>query len=211
LLRTRIAYDDFILYVDREFGRFMEKMEQSGLLENTWVILTSDHGEMFERGVLGHITPLLYQPVIRVPLVIFEPGQKTRRNIYTNTSAVDLLPTLLHLTGQPKSDWDEGVLLPPFLAPASASERTLYTLQARRNDQYKPITNATIVLVKGQYKLMHFFGYEELDAGEERLELYDLENDPEEMNDLSTSKRETAAELLDELKKKIAQVNKPYN
>lgn len=208
LLRKRTDYDEFILYVDREFGRLMEKLEGSGLLENTWVVLTSDHGEMFERGVLGHITPLLYQPVIRVPLLIFAPGQKTRQDIYSNTSAVDLLPTLLHITGQKKADWSEGAVLPPF--SPSASEQTIYSIQARKNDQFKPITNATVALVTRPYKLIYFFGYEELGAGVERIELYDVEKDPEEMNDLSSSKRETARELLNGLKTKLADLNGPY-
>jgi arylsulfatase A-like enzyme len=123
---------------------------------------------------------------------------------------VDLLPTLLHITGQKPATWGEGIVLPPFLPSESGLERTVYTVQARRNDQYKPITNATVVMVKGQYKLMYFFGYEELGAGEDRIELYDVENDPEEMNNLSTSKRETASELLNELKTKLAEVNEPY-
>ena len=41
-------------------------------------------------------------------------------------------------------------------------------------------------------------------------ELYDLKNDPEELNDLSASKRETAAELLNEIKQKLTEVNEPY-
>ena len=70
---------------------------------------------------------------------------------------------------------------------------------------------ATTALIKGQYKLMYFFGYEELGGiGSERIELYDIENDPEELNDLYTTKRETSAELLNELKAKIAEVNEPY-
>jgi hypothetical protein len=56
---------------------------------------------------------------------------------------------------------------------------------------------------------MYFTGYEELD-GEERIELYDLDNDPEELNDLSTSKRETTSELLNELKQKLTEVDEPY-
>ena len=56
---------------------------------------------------------------------------------------------------------------------------------------------------------MYFFGYEELD-GDEHSELYDLKNDPEELNDLSSLKRETTAELLNELKQKLAEVNEPY-
>ena len=209
LLRKRRDYDEFILYVDREFGRLMEEMDQSGLLQNTWVVLTSDHGEMFERGVLGHITPLLYQPVIRVPLMIFEPGQQTRTDIYANTSAADLLPTLLHLAGKGQAHWSEGNVFSPYAPTKPNPERDLYVVQARRNDQYKPLTVATIVLVKGQYKLMYFFGYDEL-GGKERVELYDVQADPEEMNDLYSSKRETADELLNILKTKLAEVNKPY-
>ena len=208
--KRRTSYDEFILYADREFGRFIDNLEKSGLLENTWVILTSDHGEMFERGVQGHFTPLLYQPVIRVPLMIFEPGRKTRTDIYSNTSAVDVLPTLLQVTGQKSAEWTEGKILPPFDADQN-SDRNLYVVEARTNAQYAPITVATTTLVKGQYKLLYFFGYDELGGpGSERIELYDLKTDPEELNDLSSTKRETTTELLNELKQKLAEVNEPY-
>jgi hypothetical protein len=56
---------------------------------------------------------------------------------------------------------------------------------------------------------MDFLGYEEL-GGDEHSELYDPKNDPEELNDLSSLKRETTAELLNELKQKLAEVNEPY-
>jgi arylsulfatase A-like enzyme len=206
--QARRSYDEFILYADREFGRFFDNLERSGLLENTWIVLTSDHGEMFERGIQGHFTPLLYQPVIRVPLMIFEPGRTTRTDIYANTSAVDVLPTLLHVTGQQPADWTEGTVLPPF-GPEANAERNVYVLQAKSNKQYDPISVATATLVKDRYKLHYFFGYEEL-GGEERIELYDIGNDPEEMNNLYSSKRETANELLNELKRKLAEVNEPY-
>jgi arylsulfatase A-like enzyme len=209
LLRKRIDYDEFILYLDREFGRLMDKIDTLGMLENTWVILTSDHGEMFERGILGHITPVLYQPLIRIPLVIFEPGRNNRTDIYSNTSAVDLLPTLLLVTRQKQADWGEGDVLPPYGSNEPDPERNLYVVQARENDQFKPLTIATIVLVKGQYKLMYFFGYKDLGGGE-RVELYDIEKDPEELNDLSSLKRETANEMLNEIKTKLVKVNAPY-
>ena len=89
-------------------------MEESGMLENTWLIFTSDHGEMFERGINGHMTVCQHEPVMKIPLIIFEPGQTTRRDVYTPTNSVDVLPTLLHLTGQPVPDWVEGeVYIPP--------------------------------------------------------------------------------------------------
>jgi arylsulfatase A-like enzyme len=209
LLKKRTNYDEFILYVDQEFGRLMENLDSTGLLDNTWVVLTSDHGELFERGIAGHLTPVLYQPVIRVPLVVFEPGRKNRQDVYSNTSAVDLLPTLLNITGQKPSDWSEGIVLSPF-STMQDSERSIYVLQARKNAKYGPITEATTALIKEQYKLMYFIGYSELGAEGERIELYDIKNDPEEMNDLSASKRETTTELLNELKQKLAEVNQPY-
>jgi len=208
LLRKRTNYDEFILYVDREFSRLMDSMENNGLLENTWVVLTSDHGELFERGIAGHLTPVLYEPVIRVPLIIFEPGRKTRQDVYSNTSSVDILPTLLHVTGQKEAAWSEGALLPPF-SKSTSPDRNVYVVQARKNAKYGPLTEATLALIKEQYKLMYFIGYEELE-GEDRIELYDLDNDPEELNDLSSSKREITTEMLNEIKQKLAEVNEPY-
>jgi arylsulfatase A-like enzyme len=207
--KLRTEYDEFILYVDREFGRLFDYLDKSGILDNTWLILTSDHGEMFERGISGHVTPVLYEPLIRIPLMIFEPGRTKRLDVRQNTSAVDVLPTLLNVTGQEQPDWVEGGILPPFSEKESSSERSIYALEAKKNELNDPITIATIALMRDHYKLMYFFGYEKL-GGEERVELYDLKNDPGELTDLSSTKRETTAELLSELKQKLAEVNQPY-
>jgi arylsulfatase A-like enzyme len=209
LLKRRKEYDEFILYVDREIGRLLDHLNESGLLENTWVVFTSDHGEMFERGILGHITPLLYQSVVRIPLMIFEPGRATRIDVHEPTSAIDILPTMLHVTGQPPADWAEGTILPPFSNSALGASRDIYVVEAKKNNTKAPITIGTIALVKDNYKITYFEGYEEL-SGKEQIELYDIEKDPEEMSDLSTTKRETADELLNELKAKLEEVNKPY-
>jgi len=163
---NRTYYDEFILYLDREFGRLFDHLDKSRLLENTWVILTSDHGELFERGIIEHVTPVLYEPVIRIPLIIFEPGRLVRQDVYTPTSAIDVFPTVLHVTEQQPANWAEGVVLPPYSDSVSAMEnsRNIYVLEAKKNDQYGPLTTATVALIKGQYKLMYFFGYEELGA-----------------------------------------------
>ncbi|MFZ5819281.1 MAG: sulfatase [Chloroflexota bacterium] len=205
----RGSYDEFILYVDWQFGRFFDRLDQSGLLENTWIILTSDHGQMFERGIWGHGSPVLYDPVVRVPLVIFEPGRKARLDIHIPTSSVDVLPTLLHVTGQKPVGWSEGVVLPPFTPEEYDPQKSHYIVQARDTALQAPLTTATIALIKGTYKLMYFFGYKELGA-EERIELYDFQQDPEELNNLYPSKREIGAVLLNEIKTKLAEVNEPY-
>jgi len=204
--KERTEYDEFILYVDKAFGDLVASLEKSGILENTWVLFTADHGEMFERGLYGHGNPTLYQPVIRIPLLIFEPGRKTGADIYTPTSAIDVLPTLLHVTEQEIPQWVEGAILPPYAQ--AASNRNVYAIYAKKNGQYAPFTNASIALVKGRYKLIYCFGYPEIKQNE--VLLFDIESDPDELVDLYSSKPEIAQELLAELKAKLAEVDKPY-
>jgi arylsulfatase A-like enzyme len=209
LMRQRIAYDEYILYLDREFGRLFDFLDSSGVLKNTWVVLTSDHGELFERGVRGHISPLLYQPVVRIPLMIFEPGRTSGMEINAATSAVDLLPTLLHVTGQNPASWAEGSVLPPFATTDPDPQRVVYSLHAKENDPDKALTRATAMMVQGNLKLTYYFGYQDL-RGEDRLELYDIESDPEEMNDIFDEENPRDAGMLAALKQKLAEVNKPY-
>lgn len=207
LAKARAFYDEFILNVDSEFGRLFDSLETSGILENTWVVLTSDHGEMQERGISGHVTPTLYQPIVRVPLMIFEPGQQAGREIHNPTSAVDLMTTLLHVTGHDIPEWSEGTIMPPY---ASQGDNVVYTVQARRNNVELPLTEATIMQVTGKYKLIYYIGYEQLGGRGEYYQLFDIETDPEELNDLAGTEQETALELLSSLKSKLEEVNKPF-
>ncbi len=206
--KTRTEYDEYILYCDDEFGRFYDHLEKSGLLENSWLILTSDHGEMFERGINGHGPNVLYQPVIRVPLIIFEPGRQSVLDVYDYTNAIDMLPTLTHLAGAKPPAWTEGSVLPPFANLDSS--RSIYTVQAIDNDPKKPLTQASIVLVRENYKLHYYFGYSQLPNGE-TVKLFDIKTDPEELVDLYMAKKNMADELLHELKAKLQQVNEPYS
>jgi arylsulfatase A-like enzyme len=208
MLAKRREYDEFILYLDREFGRLFDHLESSGLLENTWVVFTSDHGELFERGIQGHITPAFYQPLVRVPLLIFPPGSTTRTDIHTLTSAVDVLPTLLHVTGQKAVDWVDGIILPPFASSVPVPERNVYAFESYHSEQNVVLTQATGMLVKGKYKLVYYSGYrEELGGDGKMIQLFDIEADPEELRDLSDIEQETVKNLLAELKAKYAEVN----
>jgi arylsulfatase A-like enzyme len=211
LAKQRTSYDESILYVDREFGRFYEKMKKSGLLQNTWLVFTSDHGELFERGIVGHRTPVLYEPVVRVPLMIFEPGRSRRMDIYKPTSAVDLLPTLLHVTRQPEAAWTEGKVLPPFSRNEMDLDRSIYFMECSESKKNSPLDVATVSLRKGKYKLTYYFGYKKLGSGIEKIELYDIEDDPEELEDLSLTKKDVADEMLMEIRSRIDKENQIYS
>jgi arylsulfatase A-like enzyme len=205
----RQLYDESILYVDAEFNRLYSELESNGILENTYLVLTADHGELFERGLSGHFHRLLYQGVTHIPLVIFPPGHQERVDITIPTSAVDVLPTLLHLTGHTVPEWAEGFVLPPF-GPAQPTERPLFTIEAKDNRQFQPLTQGTISMVTWPYKLIFYMGYKELGEMSATYELYNLANDPDELVDLYNAEDERSQRLANALQAKLDAVNIPY-
>ncbi|MBK8615879.1 MAG: sulfatase-like hydrolase/transferase [Anaerolineales bacterium] len=205
LNNRRQNYDEFIANVDAEFGRLIDTLEASGALDNSYVVVVSDHGESFERGVEEHVTKLLYETLTHIPLLISAPGQQARQDIYVPTNNVDILPTLLKLTGHPIPDWTEGKLLPGF-GGVEDMERSQFTVEAKGNPAYAPLTQATVAMVKGSHKLIYYSGYE----AEASFELYDLENDYEELEDLYPSQPSFLKALKDELLEKMDSVNKKY-
>jgi arylsulfatase A-like enzyme len=208
IARRRRAYDEFVLYCDQQFGRLYDQLESSGLLENTVLVLTSDHGEMNERNISGHMTDAMYEPLVRIPLMIFEPGRQTGAHVYETTSAVDLLPTLAYLGGQPVPDWTEGVVLPPYNSTPLPS-RSLYAIRAMNNHPLAPLTSGSIMMLRENYKLDYHFGLPEV-PHEGLIRLFDIQSDPEEMVELSKSKPSVATELLNELKTKVKEADQPY-
>jgi arylsulfatase A-like enzyme len=178
LERQRREYDEYIAYVDAEFGRLLDFLENSGAMDHTVVIVTSDHGQLFERGIHGHVTSTLYDPVIHVPLLISRPGQNRRQDVFTPTSCVDLLPTLMHLTRKTIPDWCAGRILPTFGGAEPDPDRSIYVVEAKQNPKAGPLKVGTTALIKGQYKLVRYFGY---DGPKEFFEAYDLMEDPDEM------------------------------
>lgn len=195
----RKEYDEYILLVDHEINRLYKTLEENHILDNTWLIVTSDHGEMFERGILGHIQPTFHQPLMHVPLMIFPPGQQERIDVYNPTAAIDLIPTLLHVTGKTIPGWLEGELLPPYNNNPNP-DRLIFGMDGRFSDQEGPFTTGTVMLRRGDYKLTYLFGsknkYKALN-GEELYELYNLKKDPEELDNLFETKPDIAQGMLD--------------
>jgi arylsulfatase A-like enzyme len=208
LNQQRIWYDEYVAHIDAEFGRIYESLKKNELTQNSYIILTSDHGELFERGVHGHVTPLLYEPVIRVPLLISKPGQQNRRDVDIPTSCVDLLPTLIHhITDQPIPDWCEGDLLPD-LGGTRDNNRSVFSVEAKENPAYAPLHRGTFAMIQGKYKLIHYSGYP---GYEDEYELYDLEDDPEELHNLYSPKNSIAINMREYLKAKLLKTNRPYS
>ena len=91
-------YDEEIRYADAQLGRFLDELESRGLLEETLVILTADHGDAFgERGYFGHPREL-DEELLRVPLVVHAPGLSSGE-VETPASLADVVPTILEAAG----------------------------------------------------------------------------------------------------------------
>jgi N-acetylglucosamine-6-sulfatase len=158
---------------------------------------------------MGHLTPLLYEPLLHIPLLISRPGQHTREDVFAPTNNVDILPTLLQLTGQPIPEWIEGQVLPPFSEQPPDEERSIFAVEAKSNPKLAPLTRkVTVAMIKESNKLIYYIGYPDL---EDQHELYNLADDPQELNNLYNSEKSLAALMQAELEEKLRQVNIPYD
>ena len=202
---TRLIYDQYMASWDKEVSRLFNFLKTSSLLDNSYVIITSDHGELFERGEIGHWTPLIFDPLIHVPLLISTPGQKERRDIYDFTSSVDILPTLAHLTGNSFPAWTEGRLLPMYGDSVDPS-RSIFTVDAKNNASFAPLTKTSISLTKNQTRLTYY----KYPKYGELFEFYNLAEDPDELHNLYPSRPENAIKMQEELLQKLSEVNKPF-
>ncbi len=101
--RLQLLYDEEILAFDRQLGRLVSFLRARGLLQQTVVVVTADHGEEFlEHGGLGH-GHTLYDELLRVPLLVRFPGGDGARASWENgLQLIDLYPTLLALAGAPE-------------------------------------------------------------------------------------------------------------
>lgn len=206
LNRERRLYDEYLAFTDSEIGRLLDNLEAQGVLDNTYVILTSDHGELFERGIRGHVTLTLYEGLTHIPLLIHKPGQQSREDVYQRTTAADVLPTVLHLTGQPIPEWCEGAVLPTFGGAEAPADRLVYSVEAKSNPKYAALTEATVAQYQDDIKLVRYFGYNPDDT----FEMYNLKDDPEELNNIYESEKGLAEELTAVLHDKIYAMNAPY-
>ncbi len=190
-------YDGEIAFTDQQIGRLLDGLTEAGLMKNTLTIFTGDHGEAFgERGTRHHFS--MYEEVIRVPLIIHGPSIGSG-DINSAAQQVDLMPTILAaLDLEPSADLPGRDLL-------SDDERS----QDIFIERHRPQPFVQQAVIRGADKLMRIDVAAEIRDTPERLEsafkrtkvqpgiyLFDLEDDPDELNNLYTPDDPKAIELL---------------
>ena len=181
----RAHYAARVAYVDRYVGELLRRLRSEGFGE-TVVALTSDHGELLgEHDYYFQHCVTVFQPVLRVPLIISGPGVTAGRRLRSGVSHVDLMPTLLELLGLGK----------PSL-PAQMHGRSLLPL-LRNGEDVSPVPRyAMCKLTKEWYVLLGRYKYTRGDGTSGAPgRLIDLAADPQEEVDISGKEPTTAAKL----------------
>ncbi|MFQ6097822.1 MAG: sulfatase-like hydrolase/transferase, partial [Armatimonadota bacterium] len=167
-------YYGFISYIDEQIGKILGAVDRLGLRDNTIVIFTTDHGEYMGGHGCIFKAMAMYEELMHVPLLIRYPGL-VRAGTETDalTSSIDLMPTLLDLADVPIPDGVQGESLSPVL-------------RGRRNDHHDAVFTATpalgyqiAMLRTRRHKFVLNWRPRQMS------ELYDLEADPLEMNNLA--------------------------
>jgi arylsulfatase A-like enzyme len=186
LRQLQALYAAEVNYLDRKWAQFAAFLENRGFLENTLVILTSDHGEEFgEHGPIGH-GESLYDDVLHVPLAFRWDGRIRPGSTDVPVGLVDVAPTLLDLLGLQPQHCMDGISLVPLIRRAGKSPvgRVVYSEldtapgQCKRLGKEDGCLLDRIAVHDGRFKLLR----SRLPYWEH---LYDLESDPGETSDVS--------------------------
>lgn len=190
-------YDAGILSVDEQIGLLVQKLEKTARGRNTLFILTADHGEMMgEHGFYFQHGNFVYEPLIKVPFILYSPGIIPAKKIDAQIRAsLDVFPTILGYLKIEKPKAFEGVnLLPALLGEDVGSF------------PYVISEDGNLSVRTGHWKLIH----SENNALSETYALFNLKNDPGEKVDLaSVEKRKFAVlkEKMDEYRKNFPETS----
>ena len=214
---------------DNNLMTLLTELDNLHMLDNTIIVFTSDHGEMHgEHGLKGK-GGFIYDNNIHVPLIIYHPDYEGGKRIKSVTSHIDLAPTFIDMTfiDENKKEQITGDLCGESLlnlmngTKESVREGALFCFEmlnfavGKTTDGNNTIDNRTMerAIITEEYKFARYFSpldfntpktMEELLENND-IELYDMKNDPEEMNNLALDPEENEA-LIMEMNEKLNQL-----
>ena len=184
--QVRQLYDAEIRFCDRELGRLLDGLQQRGMLDDTYIVVTSDHGEEFyEHKQFGH-GQSMFDELARVPLLVKGPGVVPGVTS-SPVELIDLYPTIAGWAGAQVPEKIHGRDLRSILTGGSHDS---FKDALAQNIKESPLTSLRV----GNEKLI-----EVEHQGETRWMLFDLASDPLEQNDLSAERAARVEEMRNAL------------
>ena len=224
------AYYSEISYMDSKIGKVLDKLDELGLAENTVVMFFSDHGLPFQRSKTQ-----VYDSGTQVPFLIRWPDKIQQGGVHSGLhELVDLVPTICEIAGVPPADGVQGKsFLGALTDPAAEGKEYVYAernmhdtddhIRAVRSERYQYIENAypdepmasafDLIRSPANFAMKELYEAGELPAHQSHafvssrpaVELYDLEADPDELENLAG--RPELAEVEATLKQQLAYYN----
>ena len=187
--------------VDKELGKIREMLTKKGIADNTIIVWMGDNGYFLgERQMAGKW--LMYDNSVRVPLIIYDPRVKKHHDVEAMVANVDLAATILDFSGVKSDLKTHGISLVPYVYNGSSKDKRKELMIEHLWD-FQPIPPSEGIRTE-QWK---YFRYRTIKATEE---LYDLENDPQELNNLAsnTKYKIILQNMRDKLDQKITMYSK---
>jgi len=181
----RALYFGFTTQLDAALGELFDGMKQRGLLDNTIVVFTSDHGDnLGEHG--SFFKGSMLEGSVGVPLLVYWPGHMVTggQTIDDNVSHIDLVPTLLQAAGlSPPEHMPGKNMLPLMAGKESWEDHPVWSEGYIRNTEPDQL-----MLKKGDFKLVYEW---DSNSGEYKKSLHNIREDPWEMHDLAADPERT--------------------
>ena len=176
-------YDDSIAYLDRRLGALMDELARRGVIDDTLVIVTSDHGEHLGDHLLFFHGCSLYRQLVQVPLVVAGPkGVPAGQSFAEPVSLRDLPATVLDLLGLARGAEFPGRSLARFWRGADGEAPPAFEPLLMETDRPTLLTNqGREPAAKGPMRSMIAGGMHYIRSGDGSEELYALASDPEEL------------------------------
>jgi arylsulfatase A-like enzyme len=185
----RALYDGGLHYLDHQIGNLVQSLQTLGILDETVLAITSDHGDSLgEHNQIGH-RMALYEPLVHVPLIIRYPAAfQSGARVADQVSLVDLYPTLLAQAGVDET---------------AANARGFYNLLARPEPTTRPAVFVENVAPKSANsmvsRMVRTEQYKYIWNSNQQHELYDLSSDAGELTNLVNSRPVIAQQMCQQL------------
>jgi arylsulfatase A-like enzyme len=190
-------YDEAVRCLDDGLGELFAWLKAQGRYDRTLIVLTADHGESFTHGYGEHGGPLLSEDLIWIPGLIKPPFHRGAVRDSRLFEQADLTPTLLQMVGIPVPTGIEG--------KAMSGKPAGLPIFSMNHDLSQGSRTFSVAIRSGEWKFVEHFGHWTLPWLQR--ELYDLETDPGETQNLVNAKPDRVADLRKQLLAEMAKRN----